>query len=99
MPFAPEVLSLEQLRLVEGLGELRNGAYEPSHPDIHPDLTYLSPTFSPAIEQVSENVYNARGFDPANTTFIVGDDGVIVVDAMTAVDNAERGDAGVPGGL
>ncbi|MGI9602639.1 MAG: MBL fold metallo-hydrolase, partial [Acidimicrobiales bacterium] len=90
MPFAPEVLSLEQLRLVNGLGDLRNDAWESPHPDIHPDLTELAPTFSPAIEQVSENVYNARGFDPANTTFVEGDDGVIVIDAMTVVDTAEK---------
>ena len=51
MPFAPEVLSLDQLRRVEGLGDLVNDAYEPTHPDVHPDLTELAPAMAPAIEQ------------------------------------------------
>ena len=90
MPFAPEVLSLHQLRQIEGLADLRNEGYEPAHPDIHPELTELSPGMAPAIEQVADNVYNARGFDPANTTFVVGDEGVVVIDAMTVADTAEQ---------
>ena len=41
----------------------------------------------PAIERVSDTVYNAVGFDVANSTFVVGDGGIVVIDAMTGVEN------------
>ena len=41
----------------------------------------------PAIEQVSERVYSAVGFDVANATFVVSKDGLVVIDAMLSIEN------------
>jgi alkyl sulfatase BDS1-like metallo-beta-lactamase superfamily hydrolase len=41
----------------------------------------------PAIEQISERVYSAVGFDVANATFVVGKDGLVVIDAMLSIEN------------
>ena len=85
--WAPRVLDLARLRSVPGLEGLENRAWTGVSPDIHPSLTHLSNVMEPAIEQVAERVYSAVGFDCANATFVVGDDGIVVIDAMTAIEN------------
>ena len=88
--WAPRVMDLGELRKVPGLGQLENRAVTEASPHVHPNLTHLSAVMEPAIEQVSDNVYNAVGFDAANSTFVIGKDGVIVIDAMTAIENLEN---------
>lgn len=88
--WAPRVMDLGELRKVPGLEQLENRAVTEASPHVHPNLTHLSAVMEPAIEQVSDNVYNAVGFDAANSTFVIGKDGVIVIDAMTAIENLEN---------
>ena len=85
--WAPRVMDLAAMRRVDGLEALENRAYEAADPQIHPNLTHLSGVMEPAIEQVSERIYSAVGFDSANSTFVVGDDGIVVIDAMTSIEN------------
>ena len=85
--WAPKIMDLERLREVPGLQDLTNRACAVPDPHVHPNLTHLSSVMAPAIEQVSDKVYNAVGFDVANSTFVIGDDGVIVIDAMTSIEN------------
>lgn len=83
-------MDLARLREIAGLEELENRAFTAPDTHIHPNLTHLSQVMEPAIEQVAEHVYNAVGFDVANSTFVVGDGGVVVIDAMTSIDNMRR---------
>lgn len=85
--WAPRVMGLERIRQVPGLEQLENRAYTAVSPHVHPNLTHLSQVMEPAIEQVSERVYSATGFDVANATFVVGKDGLVVIDAMLSVEN------------
>jgi alkyl sulfatase BDS1-like metallo-beta-lactamase superfamily hydrolase len=85
--WAPKVMDLNRLREVRGLEHVENRAYSEIHRDVHPSLTHLSRVMEPSIEQIADNVYNAVGFDVANTTFVIGNGGVIVIDAMTAIEN------------
>ena len=80
-------MDLARLREVKGLEDLHNHACTQVSPHVHPDLTHLSEVMEPAIEQVSDQVFNAVGFDVANATFVIGRDGVVVIDAMLAVEN------------
>ena len=88
MGLAPEALTLEDLRRIPGLEDLSNQSYTEESDHVHPDLTGLSHTFEPAMEQVGERVWNARGFDVANSTFVEGDEGVVVIDAMLNIEHA-----------
>jgi len=65
-------MDLERLLRVPGLEQLENRACTAVSQDVHPNLTHLSQVMEPAIEQVSERVYSAVGFDVANATFVVG---------------------------
>ena len=85
--WAPRIMDEQQIRQVPGLDGVVNRAWTGDDPDINPRLTHLSRTMSPAIEQVSEHVYSAVGFDVANSTFVVGQDGILVIDAMTSIEN------------
>lgn len=85
--WAPRAMDLARIREVKGLEGLQNRACSQPDPRVHPSLTHLSTVMEPAIEQVADKVYSAVGFDVANSTFIIGDDAVIVVDAMTSTEN------------
>ena len=85
--WAPRKMDLARLREVKGLEDLHNRACPDVSPHVHPNLTHLSEVMEPAIEQVSDKVFNAVGFDVANATFVIGQDGVVVIDAMLAVEN------------
>lgn len=59
----------------------------------HPNLTKLkkqSAEFIPEIIQLNTNVYAAVGYDGSNTAMIIGDDGVIIIDALRALGAAEK---------
>lgn len=83
-------MDLARLRQVAGLEELENRAFSTPDAHIHPNLTHLSQAMEPAIEQVAENVYSAVGFDLANSTFVIGDGGVVVIDALGSIDSMHR---------
>ncbi|AZQ64605.1 alkyl/aryl-sulfatase [Flammeovirga pectinis] len=59
----------------------------------HPNITKLknqSKEFTPDIIQLNENIYVAVGYDGSNTSMIIGEDGVIIVDALRALGAAEK---------
>ena len=85
--WAPRKMELARLREVKGLEDLHNRACTQVSPHVHPNLTHLSEVMEPAIEQVSEKVFNAVGFDVANATFVIGQDGVVVIDTMLSSEN------------
>ncbi|HTT50285.1 MAG TPA: alkyl sulfatase dimerization domain-containing protein [Streptosporangiaceae bacterium] len=85
--WAPRVMDLDRIRQVPGLEQLENRACTTVSQHVHPSLTHLSQVMEPAIEQVSERVYSAVGFDVANATFVVGHDGLVVIDAMLSIEN------------
>lgn len=53
-------------------------------------LTEQSRQFEEQIIEVADNVYTAVGFSVSNVSMIVGEDGVVIVDAGLTVDDAER---------
>jgi alkyl sulfatase BDS1-like metallo-beta-lactamase superfamily hydrolase len=58
---------------------------------IDPQLAaYLASHGEPRLEKVTERVYVARAYDGANFFFVVGDDGVVVVDASWHAETAQR---------
>ncbi len=60
---------------------------EPVSPSIHPEMAAHTDHFERRIYQVGERVHVAVGWNLANTSMIVGDDGVIIIDTG---ENAER---------
>lgn len=85
--WAPRAMDLTRIREVKGLEQIGNRAVVEPDPHVHPSLTHLSTVMEPAIEQVAENVYSAVGFDVANSTFVIGDDAVVIIDTMTSTEN------------
>ena len=57
------------------------GALEPVEPSIHPELEAHTDHFEKKIYKVTERVYSAVGWNVANIVMIIGDDGLILVDA------------------
>ena len=51
-------------------------------PRIHPELARHTRLFDKKIYQVADNVYSAVGWNNANIVMIVGDDGIVLVDAL-----------------
>ncbi len=46
--------------------------------------------FIPEIIQLNEQVYTAVGFDGSNASMVIGDDGVVIIDALRALGAAEK---------
>jgi alkyl sulfatase BDS1-like metallo-beta-lactamase superfamily hydrolase len=67
-----------------------NLAYTLSAPTIPPKLTEHSRRMAQRIYRVAERVYCAVGYALANIIFVVGDDGIVVIDTTEAVSAAER---------
>lgn len=44
----------------------------------------------PEIIQVNENVYAAVGYDGSNTSMVIGEQGVVIIDALRALGAAEK---------
>lgn len=59
-------------------------------PSINPELAEHTNHFAHKIYQIGENVYSAVGWSLANTIMIEGDDGIVIFDASTAVEPAEK---------
>jgi len=54
----------------------------------HPDLAAHSAEFKQEVIKVTDGVYVAIGFGLANAVLLVGNDGVVIVDAMESVEAA-----------
>ncbi len=54
----------------------------------NPDLTAHTAEFKPEIIKVTEGVYVAIGFGLANSILLVGQDGIVIVDAMESAEAA-----------
>ena len=57
-------------------------------PSIHPELKAHTEHFRKKIYKVSEQVYSAVGWGLANTLMVIGDDGIVIVDAGEDIDSA-----------
>ena len=69
--------------------EEKNLAHDKLDPKIPARLTEHSRKMVQRVYQVTDNVYSAVGYGIANSTMIVGRDGVIIVDTMESVDAAK----------
>ena len=67
-----------------------NLAFAVAAPTVPPRLTEHSRRMAQRIYRVAERVYCAVGYAIANIIFVVGDDGIVVVDATEAVSAAKR---------
>lgn len=67
----------------------KNIADDQPNPKIHPRLTEHSRKMEQRVYKVTNNVYSAVGFGLANSTMIVGSDGIIIVDVMESNDAAK----------
>lgn len=59
----------------------------------HPNLIKLknqSAEFTPDIIKLNENVYVAVGYDGSNASMVIGDQGVVIIDALRALGAAEK---------
>lgn len=59
----------------------------------HPNILKLkkqSAEFTPDIIQLNENVYVAVGYDGSNASLVIGEQGVVIVDALRALGAAEK---------
>ncbi|MBP0903184.1 alkyl sulfatase dimerization domain-containing protein [Mariniflexile gromovii] len=59
----------------------------------HPNITKLkaqSAEFKPDIIKLNENVYVAVGYDGSNASMVIGEEGVVIVDALRALGAAEK---------
>ncbi len=67
----------------------KNLADDQPSPKIHPRLTEHSRKMEQRVYKVTDNVYNAVGFGVANSTLIVGNDGIIIVDTTESTIAAQ----------
>lgn len=59
----------------------------------HPNITKLkaqNAEFTPEIIKLNENVYVAVGYDGSNASMVVGEQGVVIIDALRALGAAEK---------
>ena len=55
---------------------------------VHPELLEHTKRFSPQVWQSGARVYTAYGYNIANVSMIVGDDGIIIIDTAAQETNA-----------
>ncbi|MFT4437283.1 alkyl sulfatase dimerization domain-containing protein [Caballeronia sp. 15715] len=67
-----------------------NLAFAIAAPTVPPRLTEHSKRMAQRIYRVAERVYCAVGYAIANIIFVVGDDGIVVIDTTEAVSAAKR---------
>lgn len=59
-------------------------------PSVHPGLwAHARRNLAHGLFQVTERIYQVRGFDLANMTLIEGDKGVVIIDPLTCAETAE----------
>ncbi|MBI1250265.1 MAG: MBL fold metallo-hydrolase [Alphaproteobacteria bacterium] len=62
----------------------------PAPSTVHPSLwRHMGLLARHGLFQVSDRIYQVRGFDAANMSIIVGDTGLILIDPLTSVETAE----------
>ncbi len=69
--------------------QTKNLADDQPSPKINPRLTEHSRKMEQRVYKVTENVYSAVGFGVANSTLIVGNDGIIIVDTTESSDSGK----------
>ncbi len=70
--------------------QTKNLADDQPSPKINPRLTEHSRKMEQRVYKVTDNVYNAVGFGAANSTLIIGNDGIIIVDTTEATASAQN---------
>ena len=64
---------------------------EESAPTVNPSLwRQACLNLNHGLYKVTDRIYQVRGFDIANITFIEGDTGLIALDALSCADTADR---------
>lgn len=64
----------------------------PAPDTVHPSLWRQSTlTAKHGLYQVTDGIYQIRGFDISNMTLVEGDDGVIVIDPLVSTETAKAG--------
>ena len=66
-----------------------NRAYEEPSDTVHPLLTAHSQAMRQAVYKVTDRVYVAVGYATANSTMVIGDDGIIIIDTTESLVSAE----------
>lgn len=66
------------------------GVVNPVEPSIHPELKKHTEHFEKRIYKVTERVYSAVGWNIANIVMVVGDDGLIMVDAGLSPETSKE---------
>lgn len=74
---------LLSLVILSGSARAGQGDITSPEPSIHPELAAHTDHFVPKVYKVGDNIYSAVGYSIGNVIMIVGDDGVIIVDAGT----------------
>jgi alkyl sulfatase BDS1-like metallo-beta-lactamase superfamily hydrolase len=67
-----------------------NLAYDKPAPTVPPRLTEQSRKMEQRVYKVTDNVYSAVGFGLANSTMVVGSDGVIIIDTLESLASARN---------
>lgn len=67
-----------------------NLAYDKPAPTVPPHLTEQSRKMEQRVYKVTDNVYSAVGFGLANSTMVVGSDGVIIIDTLESLAEARN---------
>jgi alkyl sulfatase BDS1-like metallo-beta-lactamase superfamily hydrolase len=80
---------LALLSAASAWAQSKNLADDQPSPKINPRLTEHSRKMEQRVYKVTDNVYNAVGFGAANSTLIVGNDGIIIVDTTESSDSAK----------
>jgi len=70
--------------------QTKNLADDQPNPKINPRLTEHSRKMEQRVYKVTDNVYSAVGFGLANSTMIVGNHGIIIVDVMESNEAAKN---------
>ena len=87
------ILNLTLFLLVIILLEACYNPSDESSVQEHPNITKLknhSSEFSPEIIQLNKNVYVAVGYDGSNASMVIGEQGVVIIDALRALGAAEK---------
>lgn len=69
--------------------QTKNLADNQPSPKINPRLTEHSRKMEQRVYKVTDSVYNAVGFGAANSTMIIGNDGIIIVDTTESTASAQ----------
>jgi alkyl sulfatase BDS1-like metallo-beta-lactamase superfamily hydrolase len=67
-----------------------NLAYDKPAPTVPPRLTEQSRKMEQRVYRVTDNVYSAVGFGLANSTMVIGNDGVIIIDTLESLTSARN---------